>query len=66
MTRKDYVALAAALASARPSDGHWDTDPASPGALAWEKCCRAIGDACQSDNPAFDRTRFVKACLAGS
>ena len=72
MTRKDFQAIADALASVRPS--YRDIDPMTfpheahqqQGAqLQWEHTCRAIGDVFAADNPNFDRTRFVQACLKG-
>jgi hypothetical protein len=58
MTRKDYVAIAAALNACRyhPDDGA-ETD--------WACCdihARAIADVMARDNPRFDRARFLKAC----
>jgi hypothetical protein len=67
MTQKDYRAFAAALASVRPT---YDYRESSGVLLAaqrqWEACCRVVGDVCATDNPRFDRIRFVKACLAES
>lgn len=58
MTRKDYVALAAALKAAMPS-----------GELAfhrefkqWMHDCKHVADALQRDNARFDRERFLTAC----
>lgn len=59
MTRKDYVLIAAALASAQP-------DPYADGARFLERQhkrdCEDIADALASDNPRFDRARFLRAC----
>jgi len=52
MTRKDYVAIAAALANVR-------TQATIP---SWQSCCEKIADAMAADNPRFDRARFLKAC----
>ena len=61
MTRKDYVKLADVLKDLTPvkmadtgyyqgaSDTHYTT-------------CHKLADALASDNPAFDRARFLEAC----
>lgn len=54
MTRKDYVMLAEALASAR--DGY-----SQPNAQH-TRDCEAIADRLAADNARFDRARFLKAC----
>lgn len=54
MTRKDYVLIAEALASARPLDG------ATAASVHWQ-ACHAMCDALAADNPRFDRERFLKA-----
>ncbi len=54
MTRKDYVLLAAAIAKAPAFAASLRTAKASYAAL--------IADALASDNPRFDRARFLKAC----
>lgn len=56
MTRKDYELIAAALKDARLPD------PSSQHAIQHELCCKDVAYALQSDNPRFDRTRFLKAC----
>ena len=55
MTRKDYIALAAALALSRPSRS-------DVGYEQWHKDCRHIMAALAGDNPRFDRDRFEIAC----
>ena len=56
MTRKHYVALAAALASNRPLEGQ-------PQAVEqWQTDCQRIADALASDNSRFNRSRFIGAC----
>lgn len=63
MTRKDYIAIAAAFVAARadittkePDTSHRDMyDGAS---LAAEY----VADVMARDNPRFDRARFLKAC----
>ncbi|MDE2098488.1 MAG: hypothetical protein KGL39_14640 [Patescibacteria group bacterium] len=60
MTRKDYILLAAAL---KPRTAHNPTDPDT--CAGWHMgvsaCIHAIADALASDNPLFDRARFLKA-----
>lgn len=71
MTRKDYVALAGGLAVARPNyddeaiTSTKDYLATMAARLQWEACVKAVGDVCMGDNPRFDRTRFVRACMAG-
>jgi len=56
MSRKDYEALAAALASVRPS-------PAQHAQmLRWQLARNAIAKVLQDDNPSFEPWRFDKAC----
>ena len=54
MTRKDYVAIAAALKNARglPMNNHADSLQAAA------QCIAAV---MSRDNPHFDRERFLKA-----
>lgn len=75
MTRKHYIALAAALASVRPDIDHSDFTKHSAigdntmvnhvtfdaAEDAWTATCDAIADTLAADNPAFDRTRFISA-----
>ncbi len=56
MTRKDYVAIAAAISKAR---GFCETDNQRRGV---ERSALCIAEVMQSDNSAFDRARFLKAC----
>lgn len=53
MTRKDYELLAGVFARTRPNP---DDDEA--GYAAWETTIRALCDALENDNPAFNRMRF--------
>jgi len=64
MTQKDYVALAAALATVRPNYGEHTTKESWRIERKWEDCCRVVGDVLAADNPRFDRVRFVQACMA--
>jgi hypothetical protein len=57
MTKKDYIALAAALKSAQP--------PSNADAYArqqWLDCVRAVMEMCAKDNPNFRRNTFATAC----
>jgi hypothetical protein len=56
MTRKDYVLLAEALASVRPSVH--DTRQSD----VHMRDCRAVAEALARENERFDRARFLKAC----
>ena len=77
MTRKDYTALAAALASTRPDierepftrhsaiGNNTMVDHISYGVadVAWTTTRDAIADVLDADNPAFDRERFYAATV---
>ena len=56
MTRKDYQAIACALAGAYPIPEN--NTPAS----AWLLCVEALADTLAADNSAFRRDLFIKAC----
>jgi len=56
MTRKDYVAIAAAINQAVP------LYPSPAGANALRCVSLEIADKMANDNPRFDRARFLKAC----
>lgn len=59
MTRKDYVAIAGAIAAARK-------DIESPTALwAVDRVVDKVSRVLQADNLRFDRERFLKACRYG-
>lgn len=58
MTRKDYIAIAAALRDSYPIAENNSPDS------AWRHCVNAIADTLQRDNSRFDRERFLKACNA--
>lgn len=57
MTKKDYVAIAAALKAQQPAI-HWDANKRTQYALD----CRAVASVFASDNGRFDRQRFYHAC----
>lgn len=57
MTRKDYVLIAAALKSSQLEQFR---DGAQP--FQHEVSCKRVADALATDNPRFDRDRFLKAC----
>ena len=59
MTRKDYVAIAAALKQER--DGyspHWNLNLFR----AHTDACKAVAGVMAADNPRFSRARFLTAC----
>jgi hypothetical protein len=56
MTRKHYVAVAAAIRDARPPK----TNVAAY--VLWRQLVRDMVDIFKSDNSLFDRDRFNKAC----
>lgn len=60
MTRKDYIKLAAAMKEAMQETAR------SPRAIAWNDAVTyaagRVADALASDNPRFDRARFLTAC----
>ena len=59
MTKKDYVAIAALLKHRRPNADMLTPSPAYSmwHGIAWDLC-----DVFASDNPRFDRARFLAAC----
>jgi len=65
MTRKDYVALAAALARANPGTQYSDGTPMPPTdamRASWRYSVECIADTLVADNVRFDRERFLRAC----
>jgi hypothetical protein len=57
MTRKDYVAIAAAIRRIMDSNGRNDVEK---GAVS--DAAHYIADAMRDDNARFDRARFLEAC----
>lgn len=53
MTRKDYILIAAAIKAEQRHGREGDE--------TINNVARSIADALQSDNPRFDRARFLKA-----
>jgi hypothetical protein len=76
MTRKDYVALAAALARTRPNPvvtscscphdvpGHVNTFTDGISRKQWVTVRDGIAEALVADNPTFDLARFARATEA--
>ncbi len=56
MSRKHYVALAAALHRAIPLHAT-ESDM-----IVWAACCVQVASACGEGNSAFDKARFLDAC----
>jgi len=60
MTKKDYEAIARALA--RQIDAFPSAIENHAAHCARAQTCSNIADHCAADNPRFDRARFLKAC----
>jgi len=61
MTRKDYIAIAAALKAAWAPQWATDIMPTSPEEMRLDIIGR-LADHLANDNPRFDRSRFLSAC----
>jgi hypothetical protein len=65
MTRKDYIAIASAIKSARCSY-QFGAEQSAANVATYNNCvdnCVAyVSDALARDNPRFDRARFTVAC----
>jgi hypothetical protein len=60
MSRRDYIAIAAALAVVRP-------ESAAPDAWAqWHADCNTVANVLAAGNARFDRARFLAACGVAS
>lgn len=66
MTRKDWLLLSAALASADPRKGdgwtNWDELACACMMAQWECDCGLVAEAISEHSPAFDRARFLSDC----
>ena len=65
MTRKDYIAIADALAQTRPDSTMLDPIVVKESVEIWDQWLRdrrRVADVLASDNPRFDRQRFYDAC----
>jgi hypothetical protein len=65
MTRKDYIAIAAALKSARVHNLIGESNRALYN-IGVDNAVSYVADALARDNPRFDRARFEAACNATS
>lgn len=63
MSKKDYIALAAALAAVRPTS--LTTEIEIGETIAWQAAALAVANACSELSPRFDRAQFLAACQAG-
>ena len=61
MTRKDYIAIAAAIADGALINCATQTELAMNNATRC-KIAGQLADLMARDNPRFDRARFLKAC----
>ena len=59
MTRKDYVLIAAAIREARSEEFR---DGTYEGLQGVSRVAEIVGRKLESDNPRFDRERFIAAC----
>lgn len=65
MTRKHFEALADALAVSRPETPSRTNDTRGIGAYRqWVNDVYHVADVCARFNDAFDKERFVQACVA--
>jgi len=62
MTRKQFNAIAEALAAIRPEMYGPNVDAGMM--YQWGTTVREMATMCRTFNPAFDRTRFMEACNA--
>lgn len=62
MTRRDYIALAAAISAAHADAP--DNSTAGAWRLALYEVTGRIAAVLERDNPRFDRERFYSACVA--
>lgn len=64
MSKKDFVAIAAALRAAKPAASAGPAVMEGAALLAWDTCCHAMASVCAGHNGRFDRARFLSACGA--
>jgi hypothetical protein len=64
MTKKDYQAIAAAIARVRQHEPIPSLDAAGQNLATLDSVQREIANALSADNPRFDRDRFEAACEA--
>ena len=62
MTRKHFQAIADELASARPVEGSPDVKHAWQAHHTWKRICEQMASMLRTQNPNFDRERFLRAC----
>lgn len=62
MTRKDYVLIAAAISDSKCMYAGQSPEYARGVRTQFQVTAQKIAAALQSDNPRFDRARFLKAC----
>ena len=60
MTRKDFTGIANAITDARKVV--LEARATDDAGFALDEVSNAIADFCQTQNPNFDRARFLKAC----
>ena len=66
MTKKDFIAFAAALKATMPvytgDHGHADYAYHCEEYAQWKQDVIAVLEVCAKSNPAFDKGRFIEAC----
>lgn len=67
MSKKDYEALADALAKVRPASPLTaDSSDLEIGkTIAWQASCLAVANVCSDLSPRFNRAQFLAMCQAG-
>lgn len=63
MTRRDYVLIANVLCTTKPDQTiGYSADALAIARGAWREIARSFAATLASENPRFDRARFLKAC----